>query len=75
VWIVGSNLDGSRITPIAWRWDGTRWRVTKPIRPGGRQTKLNDVTVDAAGQVWAVGAMYHWAGTPYAVAERWTGDR
>ena len=70
--IVGTWLDEeAHNAPLALRWNGTKWRRTHPATVGDGGTSLADVTVTAAGRVWAVGSATGAGGEPHAVVERW----
>jgi hypothetical protein len=55
---------------LAERWDGTRWRMIRPVDPA-RRTALSAVSCESAVSCLAVGA----TDTQYTLAERWTGAR
>ncbi|MEV6412696.1 hypothetical protein [Kribbella sp. NPDC051718] len=86
LWSVGINLepgkDGSlKFHPLAVRWNGHAWQLTKQPVPDGR---LDDVLAKSANDVWAVGAtengaetqpvLQHWKGGAWSLVDSPAGD-
>jgi hypothetical protein len=70
VWAVGTNNDGY---PIAFRWNGGRWRQ---VALGGGTGVFNGVGAVAADDVWAVGSTYDFGEARYIpTSAHWDGGR
>jgi hypothetical protein len=75
VWAVGhENRDGSWVA-VAARWDGAAWNRTV-IADAPANSELDDVTIIAPDDVWAVGT-YSYYGGPYTaqLIEHWDGQQ
>jgi hypothetical protein len=64
---VGSRTLAGTQHPVAYRWDGRRWRAM-PLDVGSRRGELDGVVSIAPGRAWAVGSVFAHA---RPLAERW----
>jgi len=76
-WAVGWSTSGNNTTPLIEHWNGAGWKVVPNPTIVGRY--LRAVSIQAGGDVWAVGFKYtnnyantetlveHWDGTAWAV--------
>lgn len=73
-WAVGATYEP---TPLALRWDGTRWRRHEFVYGPGKQGWLYSVGASSANDVWAVGETGEAGSVNFlaAYAVRWNGKR
>jgi hypothetical protein len=71
---VGGYVHGSRVVPLAERWNGTSWRVqTAPAVPGSKFSGLTAVSCPSAGACEATA--YANSSAVSATSERWNGNK
>jgi hypothetical protein len=71
---VGSYRNGSRVFPLAERWNGTSWSLLKPPVPtGAGDTSLLGVSCVSANACIAVGSYRSKSGNVLTLAEAWNG--
>jgi hypothetical protein len=70
-----TNLFDNPVAPLAERWNGTRWRIQRTPRPGGRAGSALTAVVCPFSVCLAVGFLSDRVGNPKRVfGERWNGS-
>ncbi|MDI2132336.1 hypothetical protein [Yinghuangia seranimata] len=74
VWAVGATATDRLVAPapLAYHWDGLRWRSARTPDTGGDAILLS-AAADRAGGVWAVGVAYDKDGVGRPLVEHWDG--
>ena len=72
VWVVGATYDGGKGTPLAERWNGSRWERADVPNVEGVIAGLHDVVAITPDDAWAVGSsrgsrglIQHWDGSAW----------